>query len=150
MYTKVAMAYGVVTGLLKQQTRIPICEHIYIFVGVYSHGDRYYFEVTRYVLGWKSTLHIQGQGGPIAIEMTRANSTGAAEISKILIKDVSDAWTTQLRQDRSFTMHGIFVGPDGQQYCWKSIKFSLGGDLQVNAYSYIWCFFVVGSVALPD
>jgi hypothetical protein len=79
-------------------------------------------------------LYVQEQGGPVAIEMTRATGI-VPPYDEILIKNVSDAWTTQLRQDGS---HCIFGGPDGRQYRWKwSNAFSLGGNLQVNARCYI-------------
>jgi len=132
MCTKVVAAYGVVTESSKQQTRTPTCKYIYLPLRIRPRDIRwfrYYLVVTRYVLGWKSTLHVQGEGGPVAIEMTK--SIGVAPPSKIHIINLSDNWTTQLRQDGSLS---TFRGPDGHQYCWKwSNTFSLGGDLQVNA-----------------
>src|ERR1700729_2696000 len=88
---------------------------------------RYHLAVTGNLVGWQSMLHARGKGGPVAIEMTKANL--ASSLSDILIESLSDMWTTRLRQDNFPRTNHIFSGRDGRQYCWKwSNTFSLAND----------------------
>jgi hypothetical protein len=136
MFTKVAVEYGAVTELSKPQTRILFCESISARALPKTSTPiwgmvRYYLAVTRNLVGWKSTLHAQGQGGPVVIEMTKANLTSSP--SDILIQNLSDGCTTRLQQDDFLATNNMFTGPDGRKYRWKwSSVISLDNSLQVS------------------
>lgn len=136
MFTKAAVEYGTVTELSKPRTRIPSCESTSARALPKTSTPiwgtvRYHLVVTRHLVGWKSTLHAQGQGGPVVIEMTKANLTSSP--SDILIQNLLDGWTTRLRQDDFLATNNLFIGPDGRNYRWKwSSVVSLDNSLQVS------------------
>lgn len=96
---------------------------------------RYYLSLTRNAIGWTSLLSAKCIGGPGICKITQTNIP-PSDLLEFSFEWLADKWKTRMRQKNHFpgTSH-IFMGPDGEQYCWKwSESFSLRNDLQVGKY----------------